>query len=108
MIVGGPLVGLIQYNPTPLAKEAFHPKLFLLGFSHRRPLNSHHVWALAATTNVAEVSTSCPVVASNVAVVSSNQYCVIVAQYYQVMTSSASVVAMDGPKEFTPEFTPRF
>ena len=31
--VGEPSVGLIPYNPTPLAKEAFHPKLFLLGFS---------------------------------------------------------------------------
>ena len=77
IIVGEPFVGLILYNPTPLAKEAFHPKLFLLGFSHRRPLNSHHVWALAATSSVvassvAEVATSCPVVASSVAVIASS------------------------------------
>ena len=32
-IVGEPSVGLNFYHPTPLAKEAFHPKLFLLGFS---------------------------------------------------------------------------
>ena len=25
-----PSVGLILYNPTPLAKEAIHPKLFFL------------------------------------------------------------------------------
>ena len=47
LFVSDPLVGLILYIPTPLAKEGFHPKLFLLGFSHRRTLNSHNVWALA-------------------------------------------------------------
>ena len=85
--VGEPSVGLIFYNPTPFAKEGFHPKLFLLGFSHRRTLNSHHGWALAVTHECAVV---CHAVAHGCAVVSHE--CAVVTNECPVVTHECAVV----------------